>query len=205
MEQVYRFDFVHDTQAVFRQLLWTMAHPMSERSIEKEAAGFPWDRPALWAVGCTLMDNETSFCVELDSELERGLAALTLAKQASSREADYIFLSAPLNYDMIRVLLHTAKKGTLADPQLSATLVVSCPSFEGEERLAVTGPGIKDRNVLRTSKYISNICGLRKDLVMEYPCGVDLIFISESGRIMALPRLCRAERLEGKGETEWHM
>lgn len=193
MEQVFQFDFVHDAQSVFRQLLSAMAHPMSPRSIEKEAAGFPWQHPELWAVGGTLMDNETSFCVEMDAELEKGMADLTLAKQVSTREADYIFLSAPLNYDSVGVLLRTAKKGTLADPQLSATIVVSCPSFEGDQELTVKGPGIKGERRLSTTGYIAKLCALREAEKMEYPCGIDLIFVSSQGQIMALPRLCRTE------------
>lgn len=213
MEQVYHFDFVHDTQAVFRQLLSAVAHPMKAVSIARQTKGFSWEHPELWAVGCTLMDNTTCFYVEKDAELGRALADLTLARHAAPSEADHIFLSSTLNYDTLGILFQTAKKGTLSDPHRSATFLIFCPEFEGDTPLTVSGPGIKGERELLTTPYIRGICELQKELNSEYPCGIDLFFVSGGGELMALPRLCRAQwdhRTSGvepelkKEDTIWH-
>lgn len=219
-EQVYHFDFVHDTQAVFRQLLSAMAHPLEIREIEAQAAGFPWEHPELWAVCCTLLDNETGFYVEKDAELQRAIADLTLARHASLYEADYIVLSAQLNYDSVRTVLQSVKKGTLADPHISATVLISCAGLNGDVPLCAAGPGIKGQKTLMTTAYISRVCALWEQTKAEYPCGADLIFIGAKGELMALPRLCKtagstgqraeaitadAERDEERGDAEWHM
>ncbi len=197
MEQVYQFDFVHDTQAVFRQLLMASAHPMSVRSVAEQLPGFSWSHPELWVVGCTLMDNETTFYVEMDADLEKGLADLTLARHAAPNAADYIFLSAQLNYDTIRSLFAGAKKGTLEDPQKSAAFLISCPELSGNVAAEARGPGIQGTRRLSLSPYVAGICGLRTEFDGDYPCGIDLFFLSGDGQVMALPRLCRVVVKDG--------
>lgn len=191
MENVYQFDFTFDTQKVFRQLLDAMANPMTIHDIGREASKFSEENGALLALGCTLLDNETGFYVEKDTRLRDNLADLTLAKPLSACEADYLFLSGELNYESIRVLFSGAKKGTLADPHLSAFFLIFCSSFKGETKARVKGPGIDREKKLMLPEYIYRICRLHEEYAPEYPCGTDLVFVTAKGELMAFPRLCR--------------
>lgn len=194
MEKVYQFDFTFDTQKVFRELLDAMAKPMTVHDVGQESEKFGKEDGALLAAGCTVLDNETGFYVEKNVRLRDELVDLTLARVTAPCEADYIFLSAPLNYESIRVLFEGAKKGTLSDPQLSATFFIVCDSLTGDIRARVNGPGIDGTKILHLPEYIYRICTMHGNYAAEYPCGTDLIFVTQEGELMAFPRLCRISR-----------
>lgn len=191
MEKAYQFDFVHDTQSIFRCLLNAFSHPARQYCIADEAKGLPGNWAVLSAVGATLLDNEMSFYVEKTPELHTKLIDLTLARPEELTKAQYIFLSSAVNYVNIETMFKTARRGTLADPQTSALFIVQCGTFSGNAALSVVGPGIDGETSLRTTEYIKNILQIRQKENIEYPCGVDLLFVTSFGEIMAFPRLCR--------------
>lgn len=193
MEQVYSFDMVYDAQSVFRKLLKAMANPWQVQDISAEAAGFEGEYGGILAMGSTLMDNEVSFYVEKNIELSRDLKTCTLAQNTAYQNADYIFLTGFLNYENIRHLFAEAKQGTLADPQKSATFIIWSDTLDGDEQVSCQGPGIDGVKTVRTNEYIRKICLLRQELQQEYPCGIDLIFVSSRNEITAWPRLCRVQ------------
>lgn len=193
MKQVYSFDVVHDAQSLFRKLLQSMANPFQKSNIDKEAGGFQSNLGAVLAVGATLMDNEITYYVEKNVELAQQLHAYTLATPADYKKADFIYLTGMLNYENIRQLLSEAKQGTLADPQQSCTFVIWCPQLDGETAAEVSGPGVDGTLEVQTTEYIKTICRLRQEVQQEYPCGVDLIFISAENELMAVPRLCKVK------------
>lgn len=192
LEKAFEFDFVHDTQYVFRKLLDAEAHPLKIYSIAKIKDKFT-ENSVLCAIGCTLLDNETSFYVEKDSRLAEEFTDLTLSEQTSVSDADYIFLSSNLNYETIKVLFEKAKKGTLADPQFSASFIIFCDELNGNCSAEFKGPGIDGQITINTTSYINQICRLKQELGNEYPCGIDLFFVTPDGEIMAVPRLCMLE------------
>lgn len=191
MEQIYSFDIVHDAQSVFRKLLRAFANPFQAETLTAEAGGFTGKHRVLLAIGSTLMDNEVSFYVEKNTGLCRELKTCTLAENAPYQKADYIFLTGALNYENIRNLFTDAKQGSLEDPQQSATFIIWCDSFSGSEQIECSGPGIDGRKTMLVSEYIKKICILRQEIQQEYPCGIDLLFVSSNDEIMAWPRLCR--------------
>lgn len=197
MEKAFDFDFVFDTQFVFRKLLDAAAKPMTVVSIEKLKDSFA-DNAFLTALGCTLLDNAAELYVEKNTALADTISSLTLSKQTDIENADYIFLTSELNYETIRTIFEKAKKGTLADPHKSATIIISCRDFEGDEDITVASPGIKDEYMGKTSTYIKTILEIRQELqkVCDYPCGIDLFFISDKGEIFAYPRLARLVKLK---------
>lgn len=192
MEKAFDFDFVFDTQYVFRKLLDAVAKPMSIVSIDKVEKSFS-AFPYLTALGCTLLDNATEFYVEKNSELAKSLNSLTLSKQTTIEKADYIFLSSELNYETIKTIFEKAKKGTLADPHKSSTIIIYCDDFDGDEKISIRSPGIKDVFKGETNKYIKTILEIRRGLPCEYPCGTDLFFINKKGEIFAYPRLAKLD------------
>lgn len=192
MEKAFDFDFVHDTQYVFRKLLDAEAHPFKTYSIDKVVGGFE-SNSVMCALGCTLLDNETSFYVEKDAKLAAVFTDLTLSRQASVSDADYIFLSSQLNYETVKALFEKAKKGTLADPQLSASFIICCDSISGSCMARFKGPGIDGVREINTTSYIKKVCRLKQELDCDYPCGIDLFFVTPGGEITASPRLCKLE------------
>ena len=54
IRSVYQFDFVHDGQKVFRELLSAMANPGQIRKIGEQAGKFKGDYASLLALGCHL-------------------------------------------------------------------------------------------------------------------------------------------------------
>lgn len=191
MEQLYGFDFVEDTQSVFRQLLEVLSKPFTIGNIGREAGKFPGQENGLWAIGCTLLDNETGYYVEKNRKLAEALTDLTLSEQTAPGEADYIFLSSPLNYETIGVLFEKCKKGTLEEPHCSATFLIFTPQISGKEKLVAKGPGIKEEKEVYVDTYVKNVCLLHNNTAVEYPCGFDLFFLDAEGNVMGVPRLVK--------------
>lgn len=201
MQTAYRFDFVHDAQKVFRELLSALANPGEKKSIEEQAGRFEKGHPSLLALGCTLLDNEEGLYVEKNPALSAELHSLTLAREAGLCEADYVFLSSELNYGSMEQILKNVKYGTYADPQQSATIFLLCKSVDGEENMTISGPGIKGEKVIQVCSYIKKVIRMREKLDIEYPLGVDLIFTDGAGNLLAIPRLVK---IAEEDET-WHM
>lgn len=198
MKKAYEFDFVKDTQQVFRMLLQALANPGRVYSIEKQAAGFthPWKEQL--AIGCTLLDNETTYYVEKTEVLHTSLAELTLAEPVKIEEAQYIFLTSLINYVNWENLLKGVRRGTLADPQQSATIFVYTDTFEGTQEVDLEGPGIDGVYTRNMPEYMYRLLLTRQEINFEYPCGVDVYFVNGAGEIMGFPRLCKiSERKVG--------
>lgn len=186
----YDFDFVHDGQQVFRELLSAMSNPGSKRSIRKQSEKFTDTYAVLTAIGCTILDNEQKMYVEKNQELASRLHNFTLCRNGHLGEADYVFLSAEMNYGSMEEILKNVKKGSYADPQDSATLFVLCQELEGKTDMTISGPGVEGSLKVKVSRYIKTIVKLRQSMEMEYPLGVELVFVDPYGEIMCIPRLC---------------
>ena len=191
VQLAYEFDFVHDGQKVFRELLSAMSNPGVIKSIREQAVKFKEQYAALTAVGCTLLDNEEIMYVEKNPKLAAELHDLTLCRQGELEEADYIFLSSEMNYGSLEQMLKNVKKGTYADPQESATILILCRELSGDVPMTLKGPGIKGEMTVLVRQYIKTILELRQSLETEYPLGTDIIFVGWNGDMMGIPRLCK--------------
>lgn len=191
MRSVYEFDFVHDGQRVFRALLEAMANPGRICDIHTEAHHFVGDQCALLAIGCTLLDNEEKMYVEKNRHLAEELHSLTLSRETSLEEADFVFLSSELNMGALEQIFSHAKHGSYADPHTSATVILFTPEIEGETVLTLSGPGIDGERSLFTNAYVKNVVECMNELGIEYPLGIDLIFCDVKGQLLAVPRLIK--------------
>lgn len=196
LETVYDFDFVHDGQHVFRELLQAMANPGQIRDISLEAAAFEGDSRAMLALGCTLLDNEEKMYIEKNRKLAEALHSLTLSRESMLEEADFVFLSSEMNMGSLEQVMRRVKHGTYADPHTSATLILYTPDIEGEKVMTLTGPGIDGERSIRTTAYVREVVALLNDLEIEYPLGIDLVFCDAAGRLLAVPRLVRVNERE---------
>ena len=193
IRSVYQFDFVHDGQKVFRELLSAMANPGQIRRIGTQAEKFQGDYAPLLALGCTLLDNEEKMYVEKNPRLSSELHNLTLCRESDLDRADYVFLSSEMNYGSMEQILKNVKHGTYADPQESATIFLLCSAVEGEEEMTLRGPGVDGELKLKVYPYIKKVISLRSDRELDYPLGVDLVFIDGNGKMIGVPRLVKID------------
>jgi len=185
----HNFDPVYDSQKVFRLVLHAMSNPGGFVNIYEYADKLYGDFPECMALAMTLLDYEISFNTCQDHMLAEEIALLTHAGTENYENADFIFVCNPGN---LRNAIENAKCGTLADPHKSATVIIR---NDGEPvyRLTLSGPGIDGRTVISASQTVKDAIGLRDAQNYEYPQGIDLLFISYSGEMFAVPRLTRME------------
>ena len=193
IKTVYQFDFVHDGQKVFRELLSAQANPGQIRTIIRQAEKFEGDYQTLLAIGCTLLDNEEKMYVEKNPRLCSELHNLTLCKAADLDQADYVFLSSEMNYGSLEQILKNVRHGTYEDPQESATVILLCSQIQGEEPMCLTGPGVDGECTQNIYPYVKKAIQIRNRLKIEYPLGVDLIFADRSGNLLGIPRLVKVK------------
>lgn len=185
MKQLHSFDEVFDSQVVYRKLLEAMANPCRRLSVREQADKMYGDDAILLAFAMTLLDNEMTFNTCGDTVLASDIALLTLAQNTDTDKADFIFVS---DCSELENVFTKAKCGTLADPQLSATIIIRYSDDEYEkERLY--GAGINGTVEIMLPKEAIKAMELRDKQKYEYPQGVDMIFASDNGDIFCIPRL----------------
>ena len=189
LSKKHDFDIVFDSQAVFRLILEAVANPGRILSIKEYADKLYDDYPALLTMALTLLDNEVGFIAYDNSRLSDEIVSLTLARRETMDSADYIFVCDP---ESMKYVMENAKCGTLADPHKSATVIIQ---NDGEAvcRLKLSGPGIKDCLEVQTTQTVKDAMLLRDMQYYEYPQGIDLLFLSSQGDLLAVPRLTHLE------------
>ncbi len=185
----HSFDRVFDAQAVFRLILDCMANPLRKKSISAYEEKLLGEYTGFLALAMVLLDNEVGFFADDSGSLSDEISSLTLSVRSSAEEADFIFVCKDSE---LRTAVETAKSGTPADPQKSATLLIL---DEGEEscELCFYGPGIDGRLRVRVSELVREALFLRDAQMYEYPQGIDMIFLTGEGDIFAIPRLVKTE------------
>ncbi len=189
MKRLNDFDAVLDTQRVFRLILDAMANPTRAVDIAPYAARFHEGCSALLAIGLTLLDNETTFCAVGDPALENSLLSLTMARRAPLEQADYVFL--PHGSDA-QAAIPQVKYGTAVSPHLSATVVV-LDGDEGAHAMQLQGPGIDGVAAYMATDAAREALDARDAQHYQYPQGIDLLLVTQSGALTALPRLIMRE------------
>ncbi len=185
MKQLHNFSEVFDSQAVYRKLLEAMANPLRKVSIKAQADKmYGADAPFL-ALAMTLLDNETSFNADSDQKLTDDIVLLTSAKRTNSDSADFIFAADPEK--AVEIIAH-AKSGTLADPHKSATIIIKDNEAENSV-ISAYGAGINGVINVNISGNAKRAVSQRDAQNYEYPQGVDMIFVRDTGDIYCIPRL----------------
>ena len=77
------------------------------------------------------------------AEIEEVFAAYTLSKVTELHKADYIFILQDAEAQLISEAFLQAKKGTLRDPQQSATIIMETEKLSNDPDLMLEGPGIE--------------------------------------------------------------
>lgn len=189
MKKIHTFDEVFDSQKIFRLILSAIANPSKIFNIKEFADKLYSPTPQFLAIALTLLDNEVSFNTCENDVLSGDIISLTFSKLTDLQNADYIFVDDPTR---LRHVIENAKCGTLRDPHKSATVIVSIDEAR-DTSIRVFGAGIKDTADLATSPVVLAALEYRDAQFYEYPQGIDLVFVSGNGNILAVPRLTLME------------
>ena len=189
LSKKHDFNIVFDSQKVFRLVLEAMSNPTRIVSIKESSDKLFGNNAALLAVAMTLLDNEVSFSVCEDQSLTNDIASLTLAKKDVTNTADFVFVDNPQYMESV---IENVKCGTLSDPHKSATVVILNDDTSANQ-LTLWGPGINGRVDINTSQTVKNAIKLRDAQNYEYPQGIDLLFVTSGGDLLAIPRLTKME------------
>lgn len=196
-----QFDAVFDCQKVFQALMNALARPGTIGSITESANKIAGENAPLMAAGLTLLDNWRKFLVFGDDELKQNLRELTYGTPASLEEADYVFIAKGYVEKLdCREILQKAKIGTLAEPHKSATIFIMLDQLTGGERRILTGPGINESIAITLPETGRVWVEERQRMNFEFPCGLELYFMTPQGEIMGIPR-----KIKIGGENKWDM
>jgi len=190
------FDMVFDSLKIFRLVLEAISHPAREVSIQECADKLQGSNTSFLAVAMTLLDNETTYNTCKNLWLSDEISSLTHARRASVEKADFVFVYDP---DDLEEVITNAKSGTLANPHENATIIIrnvqNIPA--SMHQLTFFGPGMDIPATLRVTPTIKKALALRDTQNFEYPQGLDLLFISDEGILLAIPRLVRIGQATG--------
>ena len=189
LSKKYIFSRVFDSQKVFRLLLEAMSNPARTVNIHKFANKLFGGHSTFLAVAMTLLDNDIGFHTCGNQSLSDEIVSLTFAKNEPIESADYIFVSNPKDMEFV---IENAKRGTLADPHKSATIIIRNDD-PPVCRLTLSGPGIECSITVQMTQTVKDAIAIRDGQNHEYPEGLDLLFISSMGELCAIPRLARME------------
>jgi alpha-D-ribose 1-methylphosphonate 5-triphosphate synthase subunit PhnH len=157
---------VLDTQRAYRGLLAAMAEP---GTVQQLGGGVP-------LVLATLIDHEVTVAAPSDPSV--GTADFLVVTGGSSGGA-----------------LLRARRGTPLDPAAGATAIYAVSTVgTGPVSLSLTGPGVGPvPRMLSVSGLDATEVELLRQTRVDYPCGVDVVLVDDSGRCAALPRSCTVE------------
>jgi alpha-D-ribose 1-methylphosphonate 5-triphosphate synthase subunit PhnH len=179
------------TQATFRAVLDAMAAPGTVRPVAATLAPPSPLAHAAAAVALTLCDHDTP--VWLDAALGGSDAVCAWLRLhcgcrlvPEPRDAAFAFIGAPRDLAPIDAF----SLGTPDYPDRSATLVIQIESLRTGPPLALAGPGIRDRQVLRAMGLPDDMAARLAVNRALFPRGVDFI-LAGADEVAALPRSVR--------------
>lgn len=188
---------VLDAQSCFRTIMNAMARPGIAQVFERAPLDVPAPLTPLGAaIALTLFDYDTP--IWLDETLAQNpdvLAYLrfhTGAPIVDDRQKAAFALCA----DVVQLPdLAGFAQGSAEYPDTSTTVILLGQSFGSGTSLELTGPGIKKTQTFSTNPVPSNLWVQMQDNARRFPCGVDLLFASDT-EIAGLPRSTKIKIVE---------
>lgn len=192
-----KLDLVHDIQKSYRKLLNCMSHPGLIENIDEESQKIDFNikfYKSTMVVMLMLLDGEVNYKIVTDKEDTFGFVnQMTYANPSETKAADFIFILNDVDSEKARETFKKAKIGNLIDPHKSATIIFEVENLSNDKDLVLVGPGIKEANF---AKIQGNKSWLeeREKKNIEYPLGIDIVFIDRLSNIMCLPRTTQVSK-----------
>jgi alpha-D-ribose 1-methylphosphonate 5-triphosphate synthase subunit PhnH len=190
-------DPVHDTQAVFRTLLDTLARPGTIRTLAgvlPDSATADAARPAAahaaYAALLTLCDFSTPvWLAQHDAQLAAALRFHTGAPLVDTpQRAAFAYL-----HDAHALpALERFALGADDAPETSATLLIRVDALQGGAPLTLRGPGIEHTQNIAPVGLPERFWRERAELAPLFPCGIDCYFVCGDD-VLGLPRTTQVE------------
>jgi alpha-D-ribose 1-methylphosphonate 5-triphosphate synthase subunit PhnH len=184
-------------QSNFRAILDATASPGTVRSVAADVTAPEPLTAGAAAVALTLCDNDTP--VWLDSALGDSEAVCQWLRfhcgcklVDAPGDAGFAFVSAAAELPPFE----SFNLGTPDYPDRSTTIVLTVETLQAGPPLVLTGPGIRDRAVLRAAPLPADMAARLADNRALFPRGVDLILVTAT-EVAALPRSVRLVPQEG--------
>ncbi|MCD1158727.1 MULTISPECIES: phosphonate C-P lyase system protein PhnH [Peribacillus] len=200
-------DVVHDIQTVYRKLVTATSRPGTLVVLDREARTLDVQMECLSStilLARTVLDPEVSFKVisKAEEAVSRMINQLTYSKPVDLPEADFIFILHDASEEQMKEALNKAKVGNLLNPHESAMLILEVPDVTKGDSMILSGPGIQDESFLSLPN-VSAWLAARNEKNMEFPLGIDMYFVDQQDRLIALPRTTQIR--ENGGEILWDM
>ncbi|MEK4013149.1 phosphonate C-P lyase system protein PhnH [Peribacillus sp. FSL M8-0224] len=200
-------DVVHDIQTVYRKLVTATSRPGTLVVLDREARTLDVQMECLSStilLARTVLDPEVSFKVisKAEEAVSKMINQLTYSKPVDLPEADFIFILHDASEEQMKEALNKAKVGNLLNPHESAMLILEVPDVTKGDSMILSGPGIQDESFLSLPN-VSAWLAARNEKNMEFPLGIDMYFVDQQERLIALPRTTQIR--ENGGEILWDM
>ncbi|MBT9152110.1 MAG: hypothetical protein DDT35_00322 [Firmicutes bacterium] len=187
-----KVDYVHDVQTAYRKLLDCLAKPGTIHSLRPESAAL--DLPvACYKSTMMLMlmflDPEVSFHIigRRQGDAERYVTQLSGARVSPLGEADFVFVLKDRDQGALIEAIQASRLGDLVAPHLSATVIVEVEKNTAHDELLLSGPGIQwvsPTSIITDAEFVDS----RAAKNVEYPLGIEMLFVDEDHRLFAIPR-----------------
>lgn len=200
-------DVVHDIQTVYRKLVTATSRPGTLVVLDREARTLDVQMECLSStilLARTVLDPEVSFKVisKAEEAVSRMINQLTYSRPVDLPEADFIFILHDASEEQMKEALNKAKVGNLLNPHESAMIILEVPDVTKGDSMILSGPGIQDESFLSLPN-VSAWLAARNEKNMEFPLGIDMYFVDQQDRLIALPR---TTQIRGNGgEISWDM
>lgn len=173
-------------QSLFRELLEAFSRPGEVRDLTRWIEGSSAQR----AVLATLMDGEATLA-DPHQKIAAADWSLLQAQRGTAETARYVVIDGSRTPDF------EPATGTLDSPEFGATLLIAVAAVgAGSQSLQLAGPGIDGQRTVRLDGLDAGWLERRADWGAAFPLGVDIL-LSDTKRIIVLPRTTRVAILEG--------
>lgn len=167
----------------FRVILQGMSHPGKVYPLPNLSGA---ESAVIEILGC-LMDNEVSFAVIGDKDMETVIARHTDSRPVSFEDADYIIARDGTTCGKLAAF----KRGSLEYPDTGATVIYLVEELSQATGVVLSGPGVNGTASLRITGLDPSELQLLRQVNSEFPLGIDAIFLDQSGHIACIPRSSR--------------
>ena len=167
----------------FRVILQGMSHPGKVYPLPNLSGA---ESAVIEILGC-LMDNEVSFAVIGERDMETVIVRHTDSRPVFFEDADYIIV----RNGTTRGKLAGFKRGSLEYPDTGATILYLVEALSEATGVVLSGPGVNGTVSLRIMGLDPSELQLLREVNREFPLGVDAIFLDQSGNIACIPRSTR--------------
>jgi alpha-D-ribose 1-methylphosphonate 5-triphosphate synthase subunit PhnH len=173
-----------DSQQVFRAVLEALARPGTPMALPPEplTALTPAIAPII-----ALADSTTGVCV-LENSDDRWADTIATATSAPIWPAEMARLVAavrPISADEVRGF----NRGSAQAPEDAALVAVGVRDVHGgPRRWTLSGPGVCDTTTVAPQGIPTEFVVARAEAVTAYPAGIDVLLVTDDGRVVGLPR-----------------